>query len=253
MMIGKDAMARNMRVRPATLANDGGLDLEARKRRILRRSAIANASSPATQTALCDAGTIRRVSRGRLLAAQGDPATALSFIGMGRVRLARAMSDGRSLSLGYRGVGDVLGEAALGGAAAHRESAVAAEDVEALAVPVATLRSLMAQDGALAAAMMVVMVDRQGDTEERLASMLFRNVESRLAEFLLKAMGRWGIPDPRGVLIAAPFTHQEMASMIGSTRETVTLTLGDLRRRGVLDVDRRRVVVLDREALRQRV
>ena len=73
-----------------------------------------------------------------------------------------------------------------------------------------------------------------------------------LAEFLLKAMTRWGIPDPRGVLIAAPFTHQEMASMIGSTRETVTLTLGDLRRRGILDVDRRRIVVLDREALRQR-
>ncbi|MEI7836764.1 MAG: hypothetical protein WCK05_10190 [Planctomycetota bacterium] len=44
----------------------------------------------------------------------------------------------------------------------------------------------------LAAALMVVMVERQGDTEERLASMLFRNVESRLAEFLLKAMTRWG-------------------------------------------------------------
>ena len=252
MMIGKDAMARNMRVRPATLGNDGGLDLDARKRRILRRSAIANAASPASQTAICEAGTIRRVSRGRILAAQGDPANAVAFIGMGRVRLARAMSDGRSLSLGYRGVGDLLGEAALGAAATHRESAVAAEDVEALSVPVATLRSLMGQDGALAAAVMVVMVERQGDTEERLASMLFRNVESRLAEFLLKAMTRWGIPDPRGVLIAAPFTHQEMASMIGSTRETVTLTLGDLRRRGILDVDRRRIVVLDREALRQR-
>ena len=41
--------------------------------------------------------------------------------------------------------------------------------------------------------------------------------------------------------------------MIGSTRETVTLTLGDLRRKGVLDIDRRRIVVLDRDALRSRV
>ena len=58
---------------------------------------------------------------------------------------------------------------------------------------------------------------------------------------------------PRGVLIAAPFTHQEMANMIGSTRETVTLTLGDLRKKGVIEIDRRRIVVLDREALRSRV
>jgi CRP-like cAMP-binding protein len=252
MMIGKDAMARNVRVRPATLGNDGGLDLDARKRRILRRSAIANAATPASQTGLCDGGTIQRVSRGRILAAQGEPATSIALIGMGRVRLARSMSDGRSLSLGYRGAGDFLGEAALGSVTVHRESAVAAEDVEALTVPVTTLRTLMAQDPALASAVLSMMVERQGDTEERLASMLFRNVEARLAEFLMKAMARWGIPDPRGVLIAAPFTHQEMASMIGSTRETVTLTLGDLRRRGVLDVDRRRVVVLDREALRQR-
>ena len=78
-------------------------------------------------------------------------------------------------------------------------------------------------------------------------------MEARLAEFLLKAASRWGIPEPRGVLIAAPFTHQEMANMIGSTRETVTLTLGDLRKRGAIEVDRRRVVVLDQEALRSRV
>ena len=98
-----------------------------------------------------------------------------------------------------------------------------------------------------------MLVDRHGDTEERLASMLFRNVEARLAEFLVKAAARWGIPEPRGVLIAAPFTHQEMASMIGSTRETVTLTLGELRKKGVIDIDRRRIVVLDRDALKSRI
>ena len=253
MMTGKDAMARNVRAQPGPLGNDAGLDLDARKRRIIRRGAIGNAASPATQTALAEAGTIQRIAKGRPLITQGEAATAIAMLSLGRVRLARGMSDGRTLSLGYRGAGDVLGEVALGGVANHRESAIATEDVEALLIPLQTFRSQMASDASFAAAIVTTLVERHTDTEERLASMLFRNVEARLCEFLLKAGTRWGIPDPRGVLISAPFTHQEMASMIGSTRETVTLTLGELRRKGVIEIDRRRIVVLDRDALKSRV
>lgn len=240
--------------RPAgPLAKDGLNDLDTRKRRILKRAAMANAAQPASQQALVDAGAVLRISKGRPLISQGEPATTIAMIGMGRVRLMRALSDARTLSIGYRGSGDLVGEAAIGGVTQYRESAIATEDVEALMIPVTTVRALVAADQAFGSGLLSVLVDRHGDTEDRLASMLFRNVEARLAEFLVKATARWGIPEPRGVLIAAPFTHQEMANMIGSTRETVTLTLGDLRRKGVIDIDRRRVVVLDREALKSRV
>jgi CRP-like cAMP-binding protein len=252
MMMGKDAIAPNVPARPGAVGNDGGLDPDARKRRILRRGAVGNAASAASQTALADAGSIQKVSRGRPLVTQGDPANSITLLGNGRVRLVRALNEGHTLSLGYRGAGDVLGEAALGGAPNYRESAIAMEDVEALTVPIQVIRNAMAADQPLASALMATLVERQIDTEERLASLLFRNVEARLAEFLLKAATRWGIPDPRGTLIAAPFTHQEMASMIGSTRETVTLTLGELRRKGIIEVDRRRIVVLDRDALKSR-
>jgi CRP-like cAMP-binding protein len=251
-MMGKDAMAPNVPVCPGAVGNDGGLDPDARKRRILRRGAVGSAASPASQTALSDAGTIQRVTRGRPLVTQGDPANSVVLLGSGRVRLVRALNEGHTLSLGYRGAGDFICDAALGGVPNHRESAIATEDVEALIVPIATVRGLMASDPAFSNALLAALVERNAETEERLASMLFRNVEARLAEFLLKAASRWGIPDPRGVLISAPFTHQEMASMIGSTRETVTLTLGELRRKGIIEVDRRRIVVLDREGLKTR-
>jgi CRP-like cAMP-binding protein len=235
------------------MEKDALSDIEVRKRRILKRTSMASAATPASQQALVDAGNLIRVSKGRPLVSQGDQASAIAMIGMGRVRLARTLSDARTLSIGYRGTGDLVGEAALGGAAIYRESAVATEDVEALMVPVGTVRALVAADHAFGSGLLGVLVDRHADTEDRLASMLFRNVEARLAEFLVKAAARWGIPEPRGVLIAAPFTHQEMANMIGSTRETVTLTLGDLRRKGVIDIDRRRIVVLDREALKAKI
>jgi CRP/FNR family cyclic AMP-dependent transcriptional regulator len=247
------SVARSAWVSPGTMANDTLSELDARKRRIIRRGAIGNAASHASLAALMEAGTISRVEKGHVLVTQGEQASQVVLIGMGRVRLTRAMGDGRSLALGYRGAGDLLGEAGLGGVSAHRESAVATEDVEALLVPLPVLRAIVGADQPFATALLTMMVERHHDTEERLTSMLFRNVEARLAEFLLKSSARWGVPEPRGVLIAAPFTHQEMANMIGSTRETVTLTLGDLRRKGVIEIDRRRIVVLDKEALKARV
>ncbi len=246
--------AQNAWVRPAgAVGNNAMMDIEARKRRILKRSAIVNAASAATQQSLVDGGTIQRVTKGKLLINQGDACSSIVLIGMGRVRLSRTMGDTRQMALGYRGAGDLVGEAAIGGAPAYRESATATEDVEALLVPLGTVRSIMSADAAFSGGLLSMLLERHHDTEERLASVLFRNVEGRLCEFLLKAAARWGIPEPRGVLIAAPFTHQEMANMIGSTRETVTLTLGDLRRKGVIEIDRRRIVVLDKDALKSRV
>ena len=249
----KEAVARSVRVHPGPLANDGGSDLESRKRRIIRRGPLGTAASQGSQTALMDAGMIHRVSKGKLLLKEADVAGHVALLSLGRVRMFRTLSDGHALSLGYRGAGDLIGEAAIGGSPTYRESAVAIEDVEALLVPVATLRAVMTADHAFSQALVSLLVDRRTDTEDRLASVLFRNVEARLAEFLLRSAQRWGIPDPRGVLVSAPFTHQEMANMIGSTRETVTLTLGDLRRKGLIEIDRRRIVVLDREALKSRV
>jgi CRP/FNR family transcriptional regulator, cyclic AMP receptor protein len=182
----------------------------------------------------------------------GAPIDALVILGRGRARLERVAGDGRAVPLGYRGSGDVLSESCFGSLKHHTESAIAMEEVEAVRLPLSTVTSLIASDPVFASAVMALLVARQRETEERIESMLFRNVEGRLAEFLLKAADRWGVPTPKGTLISAPITHLEIAQAIGSTRETVTLTLGSLRREGLLDVAGRRLIVKDREALASR-
>jgi CRP-like cAMP-binding protein len=123
------------------------------------------------------------------------------------------------------------------------------EEAELVRIPLASVEELVASDFALGSALLNLLIARQREAEDRIASMLFRNVEARLAEFLLCAAERWGVPTPKGTLISAPITHLEIAQSIGSTRETVTLTLGALRRDGILDVAGRRLIVRDREAL----
>jgi CRP/FNR family transcriptional regulator, cyclic AMP receptor protein len=192
------------------------------------------------------------VPGGTVVIRQGAAPDELLVIGRGRVRLERASADGRVVPLGYRGTGDVLGESCLGHAPAHAETATAMEELEYARVPLPVLDALLAEDAGLGPASLNLLLARQRETEDRIESLLFRNVEGRLAEFLLKAADRWGVPTPKGTLISAPITHLEIAQSIGSTRETVTLTLGALRREGLLDVAGRRLIVRDREALSAR-
>jgi CRP-like cAMP-binding protein len=175
------------------------------------------------------------------------------LIGRGRARIERAAGGGRLVvPLGYRGSGDVLGEACLGHAPEHAENATAMEETEYARIPLQVIDALVADDAALGPAVLALLLARQRATEDRIQSLLFRNVQGRIAEFLLDAAERWGVPSPKGTLISAPITHLEIAQSIGSTRETVTLTLGALRRDGLLDVAGRRLIVRDRAALAAR-
>ncbi|MEJ7735640.1 MAG: Crp/Fnr family transcriptional regulator [Polyangiaceae bacterium] len=101
--------------------------------------------------------------------------------------------------------------------------------------------------------MAAALVDRYRAAQDRLESLLLHGVEARLMTFLLGAVRRWGAPHARGELVSASFTHSDIALLIGSTRETVTLLLGRMRRAGLIEVDRRRIVVSDRAAIEQRV
>ena len=224
----------------------------ARIHRALKLSPVFDKASRASKDAALAAATIEILPGDASIFQQGAPAAGIVILGRGRARIERTSEGSGSIPLGYRGSGDMLGESCIGGSASYTESATAMEEVEAVRIATAIMTSLIDADPALGSAVMGLMLSRQREIEERVESMLFRNVEGRLAEFLLKAADRWGVPTPKGVLISAPITHLEIAQSIGSTRETVTLTLGALRREGLLDVAGRRLIVKDREALAAR-
>jgi CRP/FNR family cyclic AMP-dependent transcriptional regulator len=220
--------------------------------RMLKLTPLFERASRASREAAAAAGGVEVVPGGTVVIRQGTASEALVVIGRGRARLERAAPDGRVVPLGYRGAGDVLGESCLGHAAEHAENAIAMEELEYAHIPLATLDELLAADAGLGPAALALLLGRQREAEDRIESLLFSNVEGRLAEFLLKAADRWGVPTPKGTLISAPLTHLEIAQSIGSTRETVTLTLGALRREGLLDVAGRRLIVRDRDRLSAR-
>lgn len=221
----------------------------ANKLTIVRRSPFGDLP-PASLTALASLGWVERLPRRHRLVSQGETPKNLLLLGAGRVKLERRTAT-RMLPLGHRGPGQIVGETAVAGGHMATESALVVDPVEAVALPMVGFRKLLASDPFLRGAMTAALVSIQQATNARLVSLLLNGVEARLVDFLLEAGGRFGTAHPEGQLIAAPFTHADIAILIGSTRETVTLLLGKLKRAGLLGFERRRMIIRDRGALAQ--
>ena len=102
----------------------------------------------------------------------------------------------------------------------------------------------------LGLAMTRLMIVRRRELENKVEALVFRDVSSKLAELLVKLAGEYGVDDARGTLVALKITHQELANLIGSTRETVSLTLSQFKRKRLIQTEGRKVIISDTEALR---
>jgi CRP-like cAMP-binding protein len=200
--------------------------------------------------ALLELGVLERIPRRTRVAQQGEAAKSLLVIGSGRVKLERVNGD-RLFAIGHRGPGETVGETALAGNPHATESAVVLDDADVLCLPLTGFRKLMASDEGVRRAVVKILVETRLAAEQRLESLLLRGVEARLVDFLLASVRRWGEPHASGQVITAPFTHADIALLVGSTRETVTLVLGKLKRAGLIELEKRRIVVRDREGLGQ--
>ncbi len=230
------------------LVRSGATDPELTlKQDIVRRSPFATLMG-ASRTAILELARLDRFRRQHRLLSQGEPSQALFLLGAGRVKVERVTGE-RIFPLGHRGPGQLIGESACAGVTTATESASVVDEVEAVTLPLDGLQRLLLADPQVRFAMTTALAQQHHATEDRLASLLLDGVEARLVGFLLDAVQRWGKRHSGGETITASFTHADVAVLIGSTRETVTLLLGKLKRSGLIAFDRRRVIIPDRGAL----
>lgn len=180
---------------------------------------------------------------------QGDSGSQVYVVATGRVRLLRVCRDERELTIAYEGPGSLLGDELFVDGTFGLQ-ARAAERVSLISLPLRALESAVTEFPALGVALLRTALVREQACQMRMEGLLSRPVESRVANFLVDAMEQHGVPEARGHLVAVKYTHLEIACFVGSTRETVTLVLGDLKRRGIIEIDHRRVVVCDADQLR---
>jgi len=100
--------------------------------------------------------------------------------------------------------------------------------------------------------MLMALARRLRRTNENLADLVFSDVPGRVAKALLDLSERFGNPTDEGLRVAHDLTQEELAQLVGASRETVNKALADFAARGWLRLDQRAVVLLDIERLRRR-
>jgi CRP/FNR family transcriptional regulator, cyclic AMP receptor protein len=194
---------------------------------------------------LANSSVVLDFRRRRFVYRAGEPADCLYAIINGRVKLCRIESDtAREAVIDILPEGSLFGESALYSVAGQRaNSAVAYENSRLLRIQVADFKRGMAEDDRLHDYTFRLIGQRLDHAERRLADFALNAIPARLDRLLADFSDRYGVSEPEGVLIDIPLPHREIASIVGSTRESVTVRLNAMRREGTIEFVKRRILI----------
>jgi CRP-like cAMP-binding protein len=173
-----------------------------------------------------------------------DSADTVYWLRSGVLRMERPGEDNRTLILRFHGRSDVFGVAALYSDRARGTRAVAHEEAIVFGVPVRALEDIARKNGPVALRLSDLLIQRQRRLEARLAGLIFQPVRARLRALFAELASDFGVRDSRGVILDLRLTHRQLAALIGTTRETVSLAVVRLRKDGWLCTEERRFILL---------
>ena len=196
---------------------------------------------------------VRKFKKKTVVYAPSEAGQTVLVLATGRVKIYDLTPEGRETILAFVEQGELFGELAALDGQPRREFAEAVEDCEVLAIPGADFIALLESRADLALSVTKLVGLRRQRIETRLRSILFLPSRARLIRVLVELVETHGDRIGTRYAIRFPLSHQDFAGLIGISRETVTLTLGQLQAEGLIAIERRRVVLLDLERLRQEV
>ena len=193
-----------------------------------------------------------RMERGDILFHEGDQGDRLYVITEGKVKLGRTSLDGRENLLAILGPGEMFGELSLFDPGARTATATAVAETQLVGLGTESLHGYLTTHPQVAFTLLSALARRLRRTNENLADLVFTDVPGRVAKALLELTGRFGRPVEDGVLVGHDLTQEELAQLVGASRETVNKALADFATRGWLKLEARAVLLLDVERLRRR-
>ncbi len=192
------------------------------------------------------------LSRGASVFREGDQGDQLYFIVSGKVKLGRTSPDGRESLVAILGPGELFGEMALFDPAPRSTTATAVSETRLAGLKNESLNALLLNRPAVSMQLLQALARRLRRTNDNLSDLVFSDVPGRVAKALLDLADRFGRPATDGVLVAHELTQEELAQLVGASRETVNKALAEFVQRGWLRLEARAVVILDINRLRQR-
>ncbi|HEX4344026.1 MAG TPA: Crp/Fnr family transcriptional regulator [Solirubrobacteraceae bacterium] len=208
--------------------------------------------SDGDRASLLTRGRPRRFARGECLMHAGEPGDHVLILLGGHVKASSVDSRGREMVLSFRGPGDVLGELTFSHAEPRSSDVIAIEPVTARAIAASEFRDYLVQRPTAALTLIDVISQRFRDANRKRVQFGDLDTVGRVAARLLELCERYGERTDAGIEVRLPVTQEDLGSWTASSRAGVAAALRTMRDLGWITTDRRRIVVLDLDALTRR-
>src|ERR671916_860681 len=187
-----------------------------------------------------------------IIFAPGDLDDRLYFLLRGTVRLYKIYGDYKEATTALLNEGGIFGRLSLDESCLQDSFAEAVSDARVASIQKSTLAEIIKRHPEYAVKLFASFSERLRQSDEVIESLLHREVSTRLATLLLNLSERFGEGNGVGTTLDMRLTHQDLANMIASTREAVSKVMSEFQRDGTIEVQNRKIVLVDKEALAQR-
>ena len=219
---------------------------------VLARAGIFQGVEPSAMEAL--AAQLQPVDfpRGHVIFNEGEPGDRLYIITSGKVKIGRKSVDGRENLLTIMGPSDMFGELSIFDPGPRTSSATTVTEVRAVSMDRGALKEWIGRRPEISEQLLRVLARRLRRTNNNLADLIFTDVPGRVAKALLQLAQRFGTQEGGNIRVTHDLTQEEIAQLVGASRETVNKALAEFAHRGWLRLEGKSVIISDTERLARR-
>lgn len=192
----------------------------------------------------------RKYRKGRIIFVEDEPGEAVFFVKTGRVKVSKQTEDGREHILHFINPGEVFAEVVMFDGGTYPATAEVVADCTVGLIRNADMERIVTSHTDIALGLLKIMARRLRISQQQLIEMALLDTTRRTASMLLFLASEQGIPTDRGILIDIALTNQDLASLVGASRETANRILNDFKRQGAIDVTKGQVTILDKYKLK---
>ena len=178
-----------------------------------------------------------------------ETASHIYMIVNGRVKIGRYLEEGQEVVSAILSTGEIFGELALAGEDKRKDFAQAAVDTIICPLTIDELKELMKDNKELSFKILKLIGLRLMKLERKLELLVFKDARTRIIEFLKDAASWKGKKVGYETMIPTNLTHRDIASLTGTSRQTVTTILNELKEKNLINFDRKKILIRDLEKL----
>jgi len=219
---------------------------------VVRRAPLFTALDDAAAASLRASMDTVKIAKGSILFKEGDDGDHLYVVSSGKVKLGTKSVDGRENLLMILGPGDMFGELSLFDSGPRTATAIAVTDAKLLALGQDKVIPWVREHPEVSLQLLARLASRLRRTNEVVGDLVFSDVPGRVAKALIDLGVKFGDKRTEGLFVNHDLTQEELAQLVGASRETVNKALADFAQRGWLRLEARSVMILDYERLLKR-